>query len=282
MAANLLRRSAVFGALLLTHTAIFSAESSPAVLDKSDIALLANLEEPAPPSPQEIFEAARQRGLSADARPLFALYGEPTAPLAYLGRLEATFFIGRLFAVGGLAYEKLSGETILKMAGKVHQATREIGLPATIEGEIRRGYEAFLRAPPENRAELLQSFTEARSNLLLLLKEARGLAADERASARALGVSLEAGIWSQSLALYFENSREEPQLRAVREILLAPEILAYFRAAFERARDSHPHSPFLSQLAGLVRLAAAYASQPEKSSEMALRGRLAEILGSRE
>lgn len=262
--------------LLAAHAADETAGLSPEDLAalESDVYLL--------PSPNEIMKAARLKGLKIESSAAFPVFSTDISSLARIDRLGTAFVLGRMFASGGLNYETLSNESILKLSEVLHNGIIGLKLPDSILGEIGRQYRSFLEQPRIQREELILSFTEARSSLLTLLQEDSEFPASERDEVRALATALEAGLWLQSLCLFIENNHGETANSAIQELLLQDEVLGYFDEKMARLDKSHRGTLLLREIHSLldiIRVAKGDGKlSPEDANAIALNVR--KIIGS--
>lgn len=200
------------------------------------------------PSPNELLMAAKKRGVQIDPKKGFTIFKTELDGLAKLSRVEAVFVLGRMFAVAGLSYENLSNENILNLAEKLHKGVRVIKFPDALRDELDVHYTNFLRQPKIERQELIVAFTNSRSSLISLLHDKERVSKEDRESMKTLGVSLELGLWFQSLSLALEQAKGEKQLKAINQIFLMEDILSYFDKTLKDTTKKGIKSPFLNML----------------------------------
>ncbi|MBF0243769.1 MAG: hypothetical protein HQL31_00665 [Planctomycetes bacterium] len=206
------------------------------------------------PSPAEIIAASESQGLQISlSRKNAGVLKLDLLKLATDSKPGASFAIGRIFSIAGFSFKQLSNQVILQLASKVFIGMKAMKLPATIEGEMEHQYQQMLKNPSMDRAEIMISFTAARSSLMFLMKDPKRVSSEERALIEPLGTSLEAGLWFQSLMLAVEGV-DSQHLAALADIFFVEDVIDYFDVTLKKAASLSSEKAFFGSLQNLNRL----------------------------
>jgi hypothetical protein len=194
------------------------------------------------PSPGEILMDAESEGLKIVMTPQnMKVLRTDLKTLAKKNKHEAAFVMGRMFALAGFNFKKLSISNILGLANKMYVGTASLKLPPVINNEITGYYAKMLKRQKWERAELMIFFTSARSSLMFLMKDKTRVKKNEYPDVQAISCALELGMWFQSLSLALENLKPE-QAENYGSVFIDEDILGYFSTSLKESLK-HNKSP---------------------------------------
>ena len=200
------------------------------------------------PSPNEILSESEKLGLNVKiTKENSKILRTKFEDLAKTDRLQATYAMGRVFAVAGFSFSNLNNAVILAIAGKIFSGTKALKLPPAVNDEIVAQYQKMLKKPKWEREELMISFTAARSSLMFLLKDSNKVLPEERTELEALATCIEMGIWYQSIYLALENLPAE-KISAFYELYMDEDVVNYFDKMLKHSMKKFPDSQFLKGL----------------------------------